>query len=55
MSEGRLPPVEEWPDWNDQPLGANPMEQDINAPYNKVSIDHHPSFTRTRVDLDRVT
>lgn len=36
MSEEGLPPVEEWPDWNDQPLGANPMEQDINAPYDKV-------------------
>ena len=31
-----LPPVEEWPDYNVQPLGANPLEQDVNAPYNKV-------------------
>lgn len=33
-----LPPVKEWPDYSTQPLGANPMEQDINAPYNKVIL-----------------
>merc|ERR1712000_220628 len=37
MSEG-LPPVTEWPDYSSQPLGANPMEQDINAPYNKGDL-----------------
>ncbi|PKS11131.1 hypothetical protein jhhlp_002892 [Lomentospora prolificans] len=33
-----LPPVEEWPDYNVQPLGANPLEQNINAPYNKGDL-----------------
>lgn len=37
MSSEGLPPVTEWPDYDTNRLGANPMEQDINAPYNKVS------------------
>lgn len=36
MSEG-LPPITEWPDYATQPRGANPMEQDVNSPYDKVS------------------
>ena len=35
MSES-LPPIKEWPDYATQPLGANPMEQDVNSMYNKV-------------------
>lgn len=34
---GTLPPVEEWPDYSSQPLGADPMKMNINAPYNKVT------------------
>ncbi|KAK0391450.1 hypothetical protein NLU13_0951 [Sarocladium strictum] len=37
MSDG-LPPVTEWPDYNDNPRGANPLTQDINAPYNKGDL-----------------
>lgn len=32
-----LPPVKEWPDYDVNPQGADPLLQDINAPYNKVS------------------
>ncbi|SPO03150.1 probable ammonium permease MEPA [Cephalotrichum gorgonifer] len=34
----RLPPVTEWPDYNTQPLGADPLKQDVNAMYNKGDI-----------------
>ncbi|KAL6862620.1 hypothetical protein ACO1O0_002857 [Amphichorda felina] len=37
MSEG-LPPIKEWPDYATQPLGANPMEQDVNSMYNKGDL-----------------
>lgn len=54
MSDEGLPPVEEWPDWSENPLGANPMEQDINAPYNKVSTSHLDDFEKKANDLIRV-
>jgi hypothetical protein len=45
MSDG-LPPVTEWPDYDDNPRGANPLTQDINAPYNKVRAvaETYPCF-----------
>ncbi|KAF1816003.1 ammonium transporter [Eremomyces bilateralis CBS 781.70] len=33
-----IPPVTEWPEYSVQPLGANPLEMDINAPYDKGDL-----------------
>lgn len=41
-SEG-LAPITEWPDYKDQPMGADPFKQDVNSPYNKVRSE---SMTR---------
>lgn len=44
MSAESLPPIEEWPDYNDQPWGADPLKQDINSPYNKVREERTAFF-----------
>ena len=31
-----LPEIKEWPEYSDNPNGADPMLADINSPYNKV-------------------
>jgi hypothetical protein len=36
MSEG-LPAIEEWGDYNDNRMGADPMKADINSLYDKAS------------------
>ncbi|CAH0015947.1 unnamed protein product [Clonostachys rhizophaga] len=38
MSSAGLPPVEAWPEYSENPLGANPLEQNINSPYNKGDL-----------------
>lgn len=32
-----ITPVTEWPDYNDDPTGGNPITHDLNATYDKVS------------------
>lgn len=36
MSESEIIPITEWPDWNTNPDGGDPLTQDLNAPYDKV-------------------
>jgi Amt family ammonium transporter len=36
MSE--ITPVVEWPDYATDPNGGDPFTQDLNAPYDKVSL-----------------
>lgn len=32
-----ITPVTEWPDYSVDPQGGDPITQDLNAPYDKVS------------------
>ncbi|KAF4126965.1 ammonium transporter, Amt family [Geosmithia morbida] len=38
MSSEGLPAITEWPDYSDQPLGADPFKQDVNSPYDKGDL-----------------
>ncbi|KAK3317565.1 ammonium transporter AmtB-like domain-containing protein [Cercophora scortea] len=38
MADGEITPVTEWPDWNANPDGGDPLTQDLNAPYDKGDL-----------------